>query len=88
LPGPTEAETRKKLIASALRKAGWDLEDATQVGIEIPADQYDPAVWHQLAAELRTQHHIPDVKLPQGICDSVFYLPNGDILANWDQGSR
>jgi type I restriction enzyme R subunit len=81
LPGPTEARTREELIDPALRRAGWDLEDRTQVGTEIPADQYDPAAWHRIAAQLRRQHGIPDVKLPKGICDYVLYLPNGDILA-------
>ena len=81
MPGPTEAQTRKELIDPALEKAGWDLGDGTQVGVEIPADQYDPAAWHQLAAQLRQQHHIPNVKLPKGVCDYVLYLPNGDIVA-------
>jgi len=81
LPGPTEAETRRELIDPALERAGWDLGDDTQVGVEIPADQYDPAAWHRLAAQLRQQHDIPDVRLPSGVCDYVLYLPNGDIVA-------
>lgn len=81
MPDPTEARTRKELVDPALEKAGWDLEDETQVGIEIPADQYDAAAWHQLAAQLHHQQDITNVKLPKGICDYVLYLPNGDIVA-------
>ena len=81
MPGPTEAQTRKELIDPALEKAGWDLGDQTQVGVEVPADQYDPNAWHQLAAQLGKQQDIPDVELPKGVCDYVLYLPNGEIVA-------
>jgi type I restriction enzyme R subunit len=37
----TEAETRYSLIDHQLAKAGWNLADRTQVGIEIPVDGYD-----------------------------------------------
>jgi type I site-specific restriction endonuclease len=33
-----EADTRKELIDRALEKAGWNLNDSNQVGIEIPVD--------------------------------------------------
>lgn len=36
-----EARTRKQLIDPALKKAGWDVNDRTHVGIEIPADGYN-----------------------------------------------
>ena len=32
---PTEARTRKELIDPALNKAGWDVNNPDQVGIEI-----------------------------------------------------
>jgi hypothetical protein len=32
---PTEAQTRKQLIDPALEKAGWDVKNPDQVGIEI-----------------------------------------------------
>jgi hypothetical protein len=39
-----EAHTRTKLIDPQLRKAGWRLEDRTQVRLEIPVDGYDADV--------------------------------------------
>jgi len=33
-----EADTRKELIDRVLEKAGWNLNDSNQVGIEIPVD--------------------------------------------------
>jgi type I site-specific restriction endonuclease len=41
-----EANTRKELIDKALEKAGWNLGDSNQVGIEIPVDGYDAAPWN------------------------------------------
>ncbi len=38
---PTEAHTRKDLIDPALKRAGWDVADPNQVGIEIPVDGFD-----------------------------------------------
>ena len=50
---PGEATTRKELIDPALEKAGWDLGNPDQVGIEIPVDGFDPAAWHALELQLR-----------------------------------
>ena len=47
-----EAKTRKELIDPALEKAGWDLSNPDQVGIEIPVDGFDPAAWHALELQL------------------------------------
>jgi len=38
-----EGQARYILIDPALRDAGWNLEDRTQVGFEIPVDGYDAA---------------------------------------------
>jgi len=37
----SENETRYSIIDPQLKKAGWNLSDRTQVGIEIPVDDYD-----------------------------------------------
>lgn len=79
-----EAKTRKELIDPLLAKTGWDITNPNQVGLEIPADDYDPAAWHTLQAKLkkiREDNKIPDVPLPSGICDYVLYRSNGEILA-------
>jgi len=80
-PHPTESQTRKTLIDTALARAGWDVTDPTQVGIEIPADDFSPQAWHALQNQLREAGVPYDVKLPSGICDYVLYRPNGDALA-------
>lgn len=36
-----EGQARYILIDPALRDAGWNLEDRTQVGFEIPVDGYE-----------------------------------------------
>ena len=38
----SEEVTRWKLIDPQLKRAGWNLSDRTQVGIEIPVSDYDP----------------------------------------------
>ncbi len=43
---PNEARTRKDLIDPALAKAGWDVKDPAQVGIEIPVDGYNAEPWN------------------------------------------
>jgi len=45
---PNEAKTRKELIDPALIRAGWDVKNREQVGIEIPVDGFDPAAWQSL----------------------------------------
>lgn len=37
----TEAQTRYSLIDPQLKRAGWNLSDRSQVGIEIPVAGYD-----------------------------------------------
>ncbi len=49
----TEAKTRKELIDPALSKAGWDVTDPIQVGLEIPVDGFDPQAWKKLEQEIR-----------------------------------
>ena len=41
-----EAKTRKARIDPALKRAGYDVGDPTQVGIEIPVDGYDKEPWN------------------------------------------
>lgn len=43
---PNEAAARKSRIDPALKAAGWDVENPTQVGIEIPVDGYDAEPWN------------------------------------------
>jgi type I restriction enzyme R subunit len=79
-----ESQTRKEHIDPALAKAGWDVRDHTQVGIEIPVDGFDPLAWQQLERELRQirdQANISNINLPAGISDYVLYRENGEILA-------
>lgn len=42
MPHPNEASTRKELIDPALLRAGWDINNSDQVGLEIPVDGFDP----------------------------------------------
>ena len=42
----SEAETRKKMIDPALERAGWNLKNHAQVGLEIPVDGYDKEPWN------------------------------------------
>jgi type I restriction enzyme R subunit len=84
MPGPNEAQTRRELIDPALAKAGWNVDDRDRVGIEIPVDDFDPAAWQVLQAQLkriREQHGIYEGTLPKGICDYVLYRPNHEIIA-------
>jgi len=39
---PNEAKTRKELIDPALKKAGWNVTNPDQGGLEIPIDDFDP----------------------------------------------
>ncbi len=41
-----EGQARYILIDPALRKAGWNLDDRTQVGFEVPVDGYDAEPWN------------------------------------------
>jgi type I site-specific restriction endonuclease len=84
LTNPSEARTRKDLIDPALKKAGWDVSDPDQVGIEIPVDGFEPEAWHRLDAKLRRlrQEGVPyDAELPAGVSDYALYRPNGEIIA-------
>lgn len=81
---PNEATTRKELIDPALLKAGWDVHNANQVGLEIPVDQSDPQAWALLKTKLdrvKESGGTYNVQLPSGISDYVLYRANGDILA-------
>ena len=40
-----EATTRTELIDPALERAGWDVHDREQVGLEIPVDGTSPEAW-------------------------------------------
>lgn len=42
----SEAQARYVIIDPALRDAGWNLDDRTQVGFEIPVDGYDAEPWN------------------------------------------
>ena len=80
----SEARTRIDLIEPALQKAGWDVHDPEQVGIEIPVDGFDPQAWKALEARLRHLREsggIYDVQLPGGGSDYALYRPNGKIAA-------
>ena len=84
MPNPTEAKTRKELIDPALKRAGWDVDNPDQVGIEIPVDGFDPQAWKALEARLNRlrEEGIPyDIELPKGVSDYVLYRPNGETIA-------
>ena len=84
MPQQNEARTRKELIDPALLKAGWDVNNHDQVGLEIPVDGFDPQAWAILDKQLkrlRELNQIYNVKLPAGISDYALYRPNGDIIA-------
>ena len=84
MPDSSEARTRIDLIEPALLKAGWDVHDPDQVGIEIPVDGFDPRAWKALEAQLnllRETGEIYGVQLPEGVSDYALYRPNGEIAA-------
>ncbi|MEM8532839.1 MAG: DEAD/DEAH box helicase family protein, partial [Chloroflexota bacterium] len=81
---PSEAQTRQDLIDPALGRAGWDVKDRKQVGVEMPTDGSDPIALQQTLARLnqiREEHGIYEVKLPPGISDYALYRANGEIIA-------
>jgi len=81
---PNEARTRKELIDPALQRAGWDVNNSDQVGLEIPVDGTDPKAWATLKAKLdrvKENGSSYTVKLPPGISDYVLYRPNREIIA-------
>jgi len=41
-----ETQARYVIIDPALRDAGWNIEDRTQVGFAIPVDSYDAEPWN------------------------------------------
>jgi type I site-specific restriction endonuclease len=41
-----EGQARYILIDPTLRAAGWNLDDRTQVGFEVPVDGYDAEPWN------------------------------------------
>ena len=84
MPSPTEAKTRKELIDPAMKKAGWDVDNPEQVGIEIPVDGFDPQAWEALEARLKRLDEAGvhyDGELPKGVSDYVLYRPNGEAIA-------
>ncbi|MBZ5686706.1 MAG: DEAD/DEAH box helicase family protein [Acidobacteriia bacterium] len=44
-----EFRTRSSLIDPALKRAGWNVNDRTQVGLEIPVDGYDKEPWNGIS---------------------------------------
>ena len=84
IPPRNEAITRRDLLDPQLGRAGWNVADSGQVGIEFPVDGYDPAVWQALSVQLRRvgEVHGPyQIDLPSGICDYALYRGNGEIIA-------
>lgn len=82
VPNPTEAKTRKELIDPALQKAGWDVHNSEQVGLEIPVDGFDPKAWQALEARLKrisAENGIASMELPKGVSDYALYRANGEI---------
>lgn len=81
MPDINEAKTRKALIDPALKKAGWDVSNSAQVGIEIPVDGFDQEAWKKLEVQIRVAEKTPNVQLPKGISDYALYRENGEIIA-------
>ncbi|MBM4430321.1 MAG: hypothetical protein FJ026_08265, partial [Chloroflexi bacterium] len=78
---PSEAKTRKNLIDPALRRAGWDVDNPSLVGQEIPVDGFDPAAWKALQGKLKELGGSYVANLPSGVSDYALYRPNGEIIA-------
>ena len=79
-----EAKTRRELIDPALKKAGWDVKNPAQVGLEIPVDGFDLLAWQMLERQLkqlRDSNAPLSAELPSGISDYSLYRPNGEIIA-------
>jgi type I site-specific restriction endonuclease len=51
-----ETQARYVIIDPALRDAGWNLDDRTQVEFEIPVDGYDAEPWNGVTDLERTLH--------------------------------
>ena len=84
MPAPTEAKTRKELIDPALQKAGWDVSNPDQVGLEIPVDGFDSQTWQRLETKLKRLKESGgsyNPPLPSGVSDYALYRPNGEIMA-------
>ena len=81
MTGKTEALTRKELIDPALLRAGWDVDNPEQVGIEIPVDGQEPAAWQRLQNKLKEAGQSYTANLPAGISDYTLMQDNGQIIA-------
>jgi type I restriction enzyme R subunit len=84
LGNPSEAKTRKDLIDPALMKAGWDITNPTQVGLEIPVDGSDIEAWQRLEQkliELKQSGGLGNIKLPTGVSDYALYRSNGEVFS-------
>lgn len=84
MPEANEQAIRQSQIDPALLKAGWDVRDASMVGLEVPVDGTSPEEWAELKAQLnrlKGQYNIPDRPIPPGICDYVLKGETGEILA-------
>ena len=84
LPGPSEKKTRQELIDPELKKAGWDVTDPEQVGLEIPVDGFDPAAWQQLQQQIGVcakpnQHSRSSCRPASATMCSI--VPIGEIIA-------
>ena len=79
----TEADTRVSKIDPALIRAGWNVDDPTRVGREIPVNGFDPAQWAVLRTRLMREGsaNIDLINLPPGISDYALYQENGEIIA-------
>jgi type I restriction enzyme, R subunit len=49
LDNKSEAKTRTELIDPAIQKAGWNINDKSQVDIEIPVDGYNAEPWNGIS---------------------------------------
>ena len=81
---PNEAKTRKELIDPALKKAGWNVTNPDQGGLEIPIDDFDPKAWEALKEQINRIREIGGIynfELPAGVSDYTLYRPNGEIIA-------
>jgi type I site-specific restriction endonuclease len=80
----TEAQTRKDLIDPALKRAGWDVSNPDQVGLEIPVDGFSPEGWRALESELRRMAEggpACDPNASKHVGNHVLYHLNGQCIA-------
>ncbi len=86
----SEQQTRYSLIDPQLKRAGWNLTDRTQIGLEIPVAGYNVIASEAKQSGSRYKSEIASSFTPltprndlgsEGITDYCLYRTNGEVLA-------